>query len=67
LPGLNNVIGSAVLEFYYNYGVQKVSGIRYGSAGLNPKVAIVLALFTRAKVCDGEVVLPPRRDNFYKS
>jgi 6-phosphofructokinase 1 len=39
-PGLNNVIRSAVLEFYYNYGVQKVLGIRYGYAGLNPKVGI---------------------------
>jgi hypothetical protein len=39
-PGLNNVIRSAVLEFYYNYGVQKVLGIRYGYAGLNPRVGL---------------------------
>ena len=37
-PGLNNVVRSAVLEFYYNYGVHKVLGIRYGYAGLNPRV-----------------------------
>jgi 6-phosphofructokinase 1 len=39
-PGLNNVIRSAVMEFYYNYGVQQVLGIRYGYAGLNPKTGL---------------------------
>jgi len=39
-PGLNNVIRSAVLEFYYNYGVKDVLGIRYGYAGLNPKIGL---------------------------
>ena len=35
-PGLNNVIRSAFLELTYNYGVQRVLGIRNGYAGLNP-------------------------------
>jgi 6-phosphofructokinase 1 len=39
-PGLNNVIRSAVMEFYYNYGVKQVFGIRYGYAGLNPKTGL---------------------------
>lgn len=39
-PGLNNVIRSAVLELYHNYGVRKVLGIRYGYAGLNAEVGI---------------------------
>lgn len=39
-PGLNNVIRSAFLEFHYNYGVKNVLGIRYGYAGLNPKVGL---------------------------
>jgi len=38
-PGLNNVIRSAFLELHHNYGVQEVLGLRYGYAGLNPKVA----------------------------
>jgi len=37
-PGLNNVIRSAFLELYFNYGVRRILGIRYGYAGLNPKV-----------------------------
>jgi 6-phosphofructokinase 1 len=39
-PGLNNVVRSAVLGLYHNYGVRKVLGIRYGYAGLNSKVGI---------------------------
>jgi 6-phosphofructokinase 1 len=39
-PGLNNVIRSAVLEFHHNYGAKSVLGIRYGYAGLNPKVGL---------------------------
>jgi 6-phosphofructokinase 1 len=35
-PGLNNVIRSATLELWHNYGVKNVLGIRYGYAGLNP-------------------------------
>jgi 6-phosphofructokinase 1 len=35
-PGLNNVIRSAFLELYHNYGVKEVWGIRYGFAGLDP-------------------------------
>jgi 6-phosphofructokinase 1 len=35
-PGLNNVIRSAYLELTYNYGVQRVLGIREGYRGLNP-------------------------------
>lgn len=37
-PGLNNVIRSVFLELYHNYGVRSVLGIRYGYAGLNPRV-----------------------------
>lgn len=37
-PGLNNVIRSVFLELYHNYGVRRVLGIRYGYAGLNPRV-----------------------------
>jgi 6-phosphofructokinase 1 len=39
-PGLNDVVRSAVLELYYNYGVRHVLGIRYGYAGLNPRVGL---------------------------
>ncbi len=39
-PGLNNVIRSAFLELHYNHGVKNVLGIRYGYAGLNPKVGL---------------------------
>jgi 6-phosphofructokinase 1 len=39
-PGLNNVIRSAFLEFYYNYGVREIWGIRYGYAGLDPRNGI---------------------------
>src|ERR1700746_1091074 len=35
-----NVVRSAVMEFYYNYGVQNVLGIRYGYAGLNSKIGV---------------------------
>ncbi|MFA6564965.1 MAG: ATP-dependent 6-phosphofructokinase [Verrucomicrobiia bacterium] len=45
-PGLNNVISSAFLELHYNYGVKKVLGIRYGYAGLNPKVGLPPAELT---------------------
>ena len=36
-PGLNNVIRSAFLEFYHNYQVREVLGIRYGYRGLTFK------------------------------
>jgi 6-phosphofructokinase 1 len=51
-PGLNNVIRSAVMEFYYNYGVQKVHGIRYGYAGLNPKLGLRPVELTPKSVSD---------------
>jgi 6-phosphofructokinase 1 len=35
-PGLNNVIRSATLELYHNYGVKQILGFRYGYQGLNP-------------------------------
>ncbi|MBN2050885.1 MAG: ATP-dependent 6-phosphofructokinase [Spirochaetales bacterium] len=35
-PGLNDVIRSIVMECYYQYGVKKILGIRYGYNGLNP-------------------------------
>jgi 6-phosphofructokinase 1 len=37
-PGLNNVIRSVVMGLFYNYGVKNIWGIRYGYAGLNPKL-----------------------------
>jgi 6-phosphofructokinase 1 len=51
-PGLNNVIRSAVLELYHNYGVQNVLGIRYGYAGLNPKVGLPPVELTPQSVAD---------------
>jgi 6-phosphofructokinase 1 len=39
-PGLNNVIRSAVLELHHNHGAKSVLGIRYGYAGLNPRVGL---------------------------
>lgn len=39
-PGLNDVVRSAVLELYYNYGVRDILGFRYGYAGLNPEVGL---------------------------
>jgi len=51
-PGLNNVIRSAVLEFYYNYGVRRILGIRYGFAGLNPKVGLAPIELTPQSVSD---------------
>lgn len=36
-PGLNNVIRSAFLEFYHNYQLREVLGIRYGYRGLTFK------------------------------
>ncbi len=36
-PGLNNVIRSAVIELWFNYGVQKIWGFHYGYEGLNPE------------------------------
>src|SRR6516164_4106865 len=51
-PGLNNVIRSAVMEFYYNYGVRQVHGIRYGYAGLNPKTGLRPIELTPKSVSD---------------
>ena len=51
-PGLNNVIRSAVMEFYYNYGVRQVYGIRYGYAGLNPKTGLPPVELTSKSVSD---------------
>ena len=51
-PGLNNVVRSAVMEFYYNYGVQNVLGIRYGYAGLNPKIGLPPIELTPKSVSD---------------
>jgi len=36
-PGLNDVIRSAFLELYMNYGVKSILGIRHGYLGLNPQ------------------------------
>jgi 6-phosphofructokinase 1 len=51
-PGLNNVIRSAVMEFYYAYGVQKVQGVRYGYVGLNPKIGLPPLELTPQSVSD---------------
>ncbi|HYZ72822.1 MAG TPA: ATP-dependent 6-phosphofructokinase, partial [Chthoniobacterales bacterium] len=51
-PGLNNVIRSAVMEFYYNYDVTQVYGIRYGYAGLNPKIGLPPIELTPKSVSD---------------
>jgi 6-phosphofructokinase 1 len=51
-PGLNNVVRSAVLEFYHNYGVRKVLGIRFGYAGLNPKAGLPAIELTPELVSD---------------
>jgi 6-phosphofructokinase 1 len=51
-PGLNNVIRSVFLELYHNYGVRRVLGIRYGYAGLNPRVGEEPWVLTPAMVED---------------
>jgi len=51
-PGLNNVVRSAVMEFYYHYGVQQVYGIRYGYAGLNPRIGLPPIELTPKSVSD---------------
>ena len=51
-PGLNNVIRSAVLELYHNYGVKRMLGIRYGYAGLNPDVGLPPLELTPEAVSD---------------
>ncbi len=51
-PGLNNVIRSLVLEFHHNYGGRSVLGIRYGYAGLNPKVGLPPITLTPEVVSD---------------
>ncbi|MCB1194875.1 ATP-dependent 6-phosphofructokinase [bacterium] len=45
-PGINNVIRSVVMELFYRYGVRKILGIRYGYAGLNPKIGHELLMLT---------------------
>ncbi|RLB55779.1 MAG: ATP-dependent 6-phosphofructokinase [Deltaproteobacteria bacterium] len=35
-PGLNDVIRALVHQLYFNYGVQRIKGVRFGFAGLNP-------------------------------
>ena len=36
-PGLNDIIRAIVLQLYYQYGVHKIYGIRYGLQGFIPK------------------------------
>ncbi len=38
-PGINNVIRSIVMEFYYMYGVHNICGIPYGLQGFIPSYA----------------------------
>ncbi len=35
-PGTNNVIRAAVMELWFHYGVRRLTGFRYGFAGLVP-------------------------------
>ncbi|OPL11528.1 MAG: diphosphate--fructose-6-phosphate 1-phosphotransferase [delta proteobacterium MLS_D] len=35
-PGINDVIRAVVMELYYGYGVENISGVRYGFQGLIP-------------------------------
>ena len=64
-PGLNNVIRSAFLELHYNYGVKNIFGIRYGYAGLNPKVGLPPIKLTQDRVTeiheDGGTILGSSR------
>ena len=45
-PGLNNVIRSAFLELFHNYGIRDVLGIQYGYHGLNPAAGMPPLLLT---------------------
>ena len=36
-PGLNNVIRGLVVHLWHTYNVQKILGVRFGFAGLNPQ------------------------------
>jgi 6-phosphofructokinase 1 len=36
-PGINNVVRSLVLHLFHKYGIGKVTGFRYGFAGLDPR------------------------------
>jgi 6-phosphofructokinase 1 len=49
-PGLNNVLRSAFLELWHNYGVREIWGIRYGYAGLNPANGFPPLQFTEEMV-----------------
>lgn len=51
-PGLNNVIRSLFLELSYNYGVNRVLGIRDGYSGLHPPAGRPPLLLTREIVED---------------
>lgn len=51
-PGLNNVIRSGFLELRFNYGVQRILGIRHGYAGLNPESALAPIVMTEQFVKD---------------
>ena len=37
-PGLNDVIRAIYMEMFYRYGVKEIFGIRYGYAGLVPRI-----------------------------
>jgi len=37
-PGINNVIRSLVLHLFHKYGIERVTGFRYGFAGLDPSL-----------------------------
>lgn len=46
-PGLNNVIRSAYFALHYNYGVEKIFGIRYGYMGMDPAAHLAPIQLTR--------------------
>jgi 6-phosphofructokinase 1 len=45
-PGINNVIRSIVLEFYYMYGVRNICGIPFGLQGFIPRYGHALVDLT---------------------
>ena len=49
-PGLNNVIRSCYLELRYNYGVERILGVRHGYMGLNPASGLPLVELTNDDV-----------------
>ena len=66
-PGLNDVIRSVVMTLWYEYGVRKISGIRYGYLGLIESSGLEPMELTPDKVSDihrkGGTILGSSRGN----